>query len=165
MFGHAPVSFPLGLSGENRMKIVRSAVLFAVASTASGLATARAEPQLYSIKQALSSPEAREKLNPAVKLFFGRRHPSVAVTIGVWPTAKRANILGRSNQLACDYSLLSAVLSLEGRARRERANAVVDIVSSYQNVPTVSETQYVCDVGPLRAGVALSGRVVRLGGQ
>jgi len=147
------------------MKIVRSAVLFAVASTASGLATARAEPQLFSIAQALSSPEARAKLNPGVKMFFGRRHPPVAVTIGVWPTAKRANILGRSIQLACDYSLLSAVLSLEGRARRERANAVVDIVSSYQNVPTVSETQYVCDVGPLRAGVALRGRVVSLGGR
>ena len=147
------------------MKIVRSAVLFAVASAASWPATARAEPQLYPIAQALNSPEARAKLDAGVKFFFGRRHPPVAVTIGEWPTNKRANILGRSNQLACDYSLLSAVLSLQGRARRERANAVVDVVSSYESVATVSETQYVCDVGPLRAGVALKGRVVRLGGR
>jgi hypothetical protein len=147
------------------MKIVRRAVLFAVAGMALGLASVRAESQLYPIAQALNSPEARAKLDPAVKMFFGRRHPPVAVKIGVWPTAKRGNILGRSNQLACDYSLLSAVLSLQGRARREHANAVVDIASSYQDVPTVSETQYVCDVGLLRAGVALKGTVVRLGGR
>jgi len=147
------------------MRMLRSAVLFAVACTASWPATGRAEPQLYPIAQALSSPEAKAKLDPGVKLFFGRRHPPVARTIGVWPTNKRANIFGRSNVLACEYSLLSALLSLQGRARRERVNAVVDIVSSYENVTTVSETQYVCDVGPLRAGVALRGRVVSLGGR
>jgi hypothetical protein len=146
------------------MKTVRSAILFAAAaSTASWPATARAEPQLYPIAQALSSPEARAKLNPSVKLFFGRRHPPVAVTIGVWPSNKRANIFGRSNQLACDYSLLSAVLSLQGRAKHEQANAVVDIESTYENVPTISEAEYVCDVGPFRVGVALKGRVVSLG--
>src|SRR5262249_59426847 len=110
--------------------------------------------------------EAKAKLDPGVKLFFGReRHPPVARTIGEWPSNKRANIFGRSTQLACEYSLLSAVLSLQGRARRERVNAVVDIVTSYENVMTVSPTQYVCDVGPLRAGVALRGRVVSLGGR
>ena len=148
------------------MRMLRSAVLFAVACAASWPATARAEPQLYPIAQALSSPAAQAKLDPGIKLFFGRqRHPAVARTMGVWPTNKRANIFGRSNQLACEYSLLSAVLSLQGRARRERVNAVVDIVSSYGSVMTVSPTQYVCDVGSLRAGVALRGRVVSLGGR
>ena len=147
------------------MRMLRSAALFAVACTASWPATARAEPQLYPIAQALSSPEAKAKLDPGVKLFFGRRHPPVARTIGVWPTNKRANIFGRTSQLACEYSLLSAVLSLQGRARRERVNAVVEIVSSYENATTVSETQYVCDVGSLRAGVALRGKVVSLGGR
>ena len=146
------------------MKIVMSAVLLAVAGIACGQDPARADPQLFPIAQALKTPEAREKLDPNVRLFFGKRHPRVAATFGVWPTNKRANIFGRSVQLACDYSLLSAVLSLQGRARKERANAVVEIVSSYQGVPTVSETQYVCDVGALRAGVALTGRVVGLGG-
>ena len=147
------------------MKIVIRALLFAVAGIALGLASVRAESQLYPIAQALSSPDAREKLDKGIKLFFGRRHPPVAAKIGVWPTNKRATTLGRSNQLACDYALLSALLSLQGRAKRENANAVVEITSIYQDVPTVSETQYVCDVGGLRVGVMLKGTVVRFGGR
>ena len=145
---------------------LRSVVLFAVACTASWPATARAEPQLYPIAQALSSPEAQAKLDQSIKLFFGKQgHPPVARTIGVWPSNKRANKFGRSEQQACENALLSVVLSLQGRARRERANAVIDIVSSYGDAVTVSSTQYVCDTGGLRAGVALKGRVVSLGGR
>jgi hypothetical protein len=146
------------------MKMLMSAVLFAAACAASWPATARAQSQLYPIAQALSSPEAQAKLDRGVKLYFGRQgHPPVARTIGVWPSNKRANKFGRSEQLACDYALLSAVLSLQGRARRERANAVVDIVTSYGDAVTVSSTQYVCDIAGLRSGVALRARVVSLG--
>jgi hypothetical protein len=146
------------------MKMLRSAVLFTAACAASWPATARAQSQLYPIAQALSSPDAQAKLDRGVKLYFGRQgHPPVARTIGVWPSNKRANKFGRSEQQACDYALLSAVLSLQGRARRERANAVIDIVTSYGDAVTVSAAQYVCDTAGLRVGVVLRGRVVSLG--
>jgi hypothetical protein len=144
--------------------MLRSAVLFVVAWTALWPAVARAEPQLFPILQALNSPGARAKLYPDVQLFFGRqRHPPVARTIGVWPSNKRSNILRWSDLQACEWAFLSALISLQKRAKKERANAVVDIVSSYDTVMTVSETEYVCGTGALRAGVALKGRVVILG--
>jgi hypothetical protein len=81
----------------------------------------------------------------------------------VWPSNKRSNILRWSDLQACEWAFVSAIISLQKRARRERANAVVDIVSSYETVMTVSETEYVCGTGALRAGVALKGKVVILG--
>jgi hypothetical protein len=144
--------------------MLKTAVLFVVTWTALWPATARAEPQLFPILQALSSPGAQAKLDPNVQLFFGRqRHPPVAKTIGVWPSNKRSNILRWSDLQACEWAFVSAIISLQKRARRERANAVVDIVSSYETVMTVSETEYVCGTGALRAGVALKGKVVILG--
>jgi hypothetical protein len=146
------------------IKLLSSVAVLAVTCTASWPAPARAEPQLFPILQAMSSAGAQTKLDPGVKLFFGRqRHPPVAETIGVWPSNKRSNISRWPDLQACEWAFLSAVISLQKRARRERANAVVDIVSSYENATTVSETKYVCDTGPVRAGVALVGTVVILG--
>src|SRR5262245_22785042 len=146
------------------MRKLSCAILFAAISATSGLTAARAESRLLPIRQALNSPSAQAKLDPGVRLFFGKqRHPPVTKTIGVWPSHKRANIFGRSGLEACERSFLSAIISLQGRARRERANAVVDIVSSYENAVNVSETEYVCGSVGLRAGVALEGKVVTLG--
>ena len=146
------------------MKVLRNAVLFAVVCTASGPATARDDQRLYPILQALNSPAAQAKLDPGVKLYFGRqRHPPIARTIGVWPTNKKTNAFAKSDLQACEWVFLSAVIALQERARKEGGNAVVNIVSNYKNFMSNSETEYVCGAGGLIAGVALKGRVVSLG--
>ena len=116
--------------------------------------------------QALSSSAAQEKVDPEIKLFFGRqRHPKVAKDLGEWPTNKKTNAFAKSDQHACEWVFLSAVIALQQRARKEGGNAVINIVSNYRNIETSSESEYVCGAGGLIAGVALKGRVVNLGGK
>lgn len=146
------------------MKMLRNAVLFVGVCTASWPAAARDDQRLYPILQALNSPAAQAKLDPGVKLYFGRqRHPPIVRTIGVWPTNKKTNAFAKSDLQACEWVFLSAVIALQERARKEGGNAVVNIVSNYKNFMTSSETEYVCGAGGLIAGVALKGRVVSLG--
>jgi uncharacterized protein YbjQ (UPF0145 family) len=127
-------------------------------------ATARNEHKLFPITQALSTPAAQSKLDPGVRLFFGKqKHPSVIKELGEWNTNKKTNAFARSDQQACEWVFLSAMIALQERARKEGANAVINISSNYQNIETSSESAYVCGAGGLIAGVALKGRAVSLG--
>jgi hypothetical protein len=147
------------------MKMLENTALLAVVCAVSWPAAARADQKLYPIQQALSSPEAQQKLDPGVKLFFGKRHPSIAKTLGEWPMNRRTNLLSKTDQQGCEYALLGAVLALQDRAKKEGGNAVVKIVSYYEQTETNSEKEYVCDTGALRVGVALKGAVVSLTGR
>ena len=54
-------------------------------------------------------------------------------------------------------------MELQERAKKEGGNAVVGIRSNYKSIETSSETEYMCGSGALMAGVALKGKVVRIG--
>ncbi len=148
------------------MKMLRNAVLVAIACAVALPAAARNEQNLYPIGQALKSPAAQSKLDPGIRLFFGRqRHPNVTKDFGEWPTNKKTNAFARPDLQACEWVFLSAVIALQQRARKEGGNAVINIVSNYKNIVTSSESEYVCGAGGLIAGVAFKGRVVKLGGR
>lgn len=63
---------------------------------------------------------------------------------------------------ACNWAFLSALISLQDRAKSVEANAVVNIASYYKKVEVRHETMYECHKGGLMAGVALKGDVVRV---
>src|SRR5262245_26408650 len=145
-------------------KVLGAAVMLAVICTASLPSAARDDQNLYPIGQALRSPDAKAKLDPGIRLYFGKqRHPSVTRDYGEWKTSRKTNAFLRPDQQACEWAFLSAVISLQERARKKGANAVVNIVSNYKNVATSSASGYVCGAGGLLAGVGLKGRVVNLG--
>jgi hypothetical protein len=147
-------------------KVLGVAVVLAVVCTASLPSAARDDQKLFPIRQALSSPDAKSKLDPGIRLYFGRQgHPGVTRDHGEWKANKKSNAFARPDQQACEWAFLSAVISLQERARKEGANAVVNIFSNYRNIPGGNETEYVCGAGALMAGVALKGRVVNLGGR
>src|SRR5262249_24920239 len=154
----------LGKSGEDAM--LRNAALLVIACTVSLPAAARDDQKRYPIGQALKSPAAHCRVDPAIRLFFGRQgHPNVTKDFGLWPTNKKTNAFAKSDQQACEWVFLSAVIALQERARKQGGNAVINIVSNYKNIVTSSESEYVCGAGALIAGVALKGRVVNLGGR
>ena len=148
------------------MKMLKNFALLAIACTVALPAAARDEQKLYPIAQALKSPASQAKVDPSIRLYFGRqRHPNVTKDFGQWPTNKKTNAFAKSDLEACEWVFLSAVIALQERARKEGGNAVINIVSNYRNVVTSSETEYVCGAGGLMAGVALKGRVVNLSGR
>jgi uncharacterized protein YbjQ (UPF0145 family) len=70
---------------------------------------------------------------------------------------KKTNAVGKSDEFACKWAALSALISLQEGAKRNGANAVVNIISYYKKVESKSATEMECHVGSFAAGVAIKG--------
>ncbi|HET9679231.1 MAG TPA: hypothetical protein VFP95_01575 [Gammaproteobacteria bacterium] len=129
----------------------------------SGSAQARDTEHLLSIETALAQPAAKEKLTADIKYYFGdEAHPAVAKSFGVFATNKKTNAFGKSDEEACRWVFLSAMLQLQERAVELGADAVINIKSNYKDQEFVSSSEYECGAGFLMAGVALKGEFVKL---
>jgi uncharacterized protein YbjQ (UPF0145 family) len=128
-----------------------------------GPAAARDTHAMYPVAEALNTPEAKAKLDPKVKLYFGnQKHAKVVKDFGEGRTNKKTNGANKTDKEACEWVFLSAVLELQERARKDGANAVIGIKSNYRNEERSSDTEYMCGSGALISGVALKGQVVTL---
>lgn len=127
------------------------------------LATAKDAIGNYSIAEALNQPVAQSKLGQDVAFYFGdQAHGKVTQEMGVFKTNKKTNAFNKTDTEACQWVFLSAMLALKERALKEGGNAVVEIQSNYKNHLTSSQETFQCGAGTLMAGVALSGKVVKL---
>lgn len=118
----------------------------------------------FPLSDALASSDARSKLDPEIKFFFGtQKHPKVIKRFGEWGTNKKTNAFGKDDKVACEWAFLSAMLELQERVKKEGGNAVIDIKSNYRGNETVSNETFQCGAGAIMAGVALKGTVVRIG--
>lgn len=136
-----------------------SASLFLIAPEA----YSRDTQHMLSIQEALSSSDFQERLDPSVRLYFGeQKHPKVKATIGEFSSNKKTNAFGKSDEEACRWVLLSALIALQDRAKKEGGNAVINIASYYKKNTYSSNSKYECHAGAIMAGVALTGKVVKL---
>jgi hypothetical protein len=137
--------------------------IFVIALQTTDNAVARDDHKMYPIADALQTQAAKDKLDPAIKLYFGtQKHPTVTKELGEWKTNKKTNGFNKSDKEACEWVFLSAVLEMQERAQKEGGNAVVNIKSNYKNIERSSEKEYMCGSGALMSGVALKGKVVKL---
>ena len=144
---------------------VRMGVTLTMLAMLTGPVAARDDRIMLAIRDALDGPDAKAKLDRGVRLHFGGGFGGpVAKDLGVWKSNKKANAFLKDDKVACERAFLSAVLSLQERARKMGGNAVINIASNYRNAATSSASQYMCGAGNLMAGVALAGRVIRTGG-
>ncbi len=145
------------------MKLRLSTTVLLAALVASGAALARDDQGMFPLSDALNTPAAKSKIDPSIKLYFGnQRHPTVIAELGEWRTNKKTNAFNKSDKEACEWVFLSAVLELQGRAKKEGGNAIINIKSNYKNNERSSETEYMCGSGAIMAGVSLKGTVVKL---
>jgi uncharacterized protein YbjQ (UPF0145 family) len=93
----------------------------------------------------------------------GEKHPPVAREIGSWPTNQRTNALGKAKTDACQRVFISAIKSLQQRAKIEGGDAVIDVRSNTKNQKFESATEFRCAAGAVVANVALTGTIVKLG--
>lgn len=144
------------------MKSITAVLAFFLMFT-SPLAFSRDTKHMLSIQQAMQSPDFKEKLDPNIKFYFGNQsHPRVLNSFGNFSTNKKTNAFNKSDEEACQWVLLSALLSLQDRVRKEGGNAVINVASYYKKNKVVSNSQYECHAGAIMAGVALTGEVVKL---
>jgi uncharacterized protein YbjQ (UPF0145 family) len=116
-----------------------------------------------SIADALELGERESRLNSSIRLYFGNQaHPAVVSRLGTYTANRKTNGVGKSDQRACKWAFLSAIITLQDRAVREGGNAVVNIHSYYYKREFSSATQFECGAGAIMAGVTMVGDVVKL---
>ncbi|MDX1282061.1 hypothetical protein [Shewanella colwelliana] len=129
----------------------------------SSIASARDDVGSYSIADALSTETAKTKLGNDVQFYFGEQAYGETVNkFGELKTNKKTNAFNKSDQEACQWVFLSAMIALKKSAKKQGGNAVVNIKSNYKNNLTSSEETFQCGAGAMIAGVALTGEVVTL---
>lgn len=119
------------------------------------------EAQFYSIQEALNSPQAKEVLDPSIKLYFGQAAPGGKVLVKGAVTNPKTNALNKSDAEACQWAFLSAVKKFQERAKKEGGSKVGNLVSYYKKKEYRSTTKYECHAGRSIAGVALKGDIVK----
>lgn len=146
------------------MKRLVHTVLVVCLVVTANLAWARDDISDYSIKDVMESEQAKAKLSNDVKFYFGKQKPKrkIAKNYMAVSTNKKTNSFGKSDEEACQWVFLSAMIALHNRALREGGNAVINIKSNYRNRLTSSETTYKCGAGAFLAGAALTGTIVKL---
>ena len=124
---------------------------------------ARDSVQSFSVAEVLNSADGKAKLGDSIKYAFGTTSlGTVAKNFGEFRTNKKTNAFGKSDEKACKWVFLSAMITLKERAISEGGNAVINIRSNYKNNETSSETTFQCGAGAIMAGVALIGDVVTI---
>jgi uncharacterized protein YbjQ (UPF0145 family) len=144
-------------------KVTCSTIILASALSVAWPAHARDTKYLLPIAAALEVKDAKDKLDGSIKFFFGNQEtPKVLTKLGTDVTNQKTNAVGRSDERACNWVFLSAMIQLEKRAKQLGANAVVNIVSFYKKDVMSSPTEFECHAGAVIAGVALRGEFVKI---
>ncbi|TCS35545.1 hypothetical protein EDC30_11013 [Paucimonas lemoignei] len=144
-------------------KWISSFVVCGAALAAVGNVHARDTKHLLPIETAMAVADSKDKLEGNVKFYFGnQKSPKVLAKLGSDSTSKKTNAFGKSDETACNWAFLSALVQLEKRAIQLGANAVVNVVSNYQHNVYSSPTEFECHAGGIMAGVALKGDFVKI---
>lgn len=142
---------------------MKTLIVVAVLVMVSMPAGARDTRHLLSYADAMNNDEAKSKLDQGVQFFFGEQeHPPVEKELGTWVANKKTNASNKSDERACQWAFLSAMISLQQRAVNEGGDAVINIHSYYKKNTNVEPTKFECGAGTFVAGVALEGTVVKL---
>lgn len=128
-------------------------------------ASAQADDTSYTLpyRDVLAMPQAQERLDPAVRLFFGQQQfPQPTSWRHDYFVDRSGNAFFSSAESACRNVALENLITLQERARAVGANAVVNIMSDYSRSPNPSSDSYQCHVGSLTANVSLKGTMATL---
>ena len=144
-------------------KIILCACIVAGILAAVRPSAARDTKYLLPIAVAMEVKDAKDKLDGSIKFFFGDQPtPPVIAKLGSDVSNRKTNAFGKSDEKACNWAFLSAMVALEKRAQQLGANAVINIVSYYQKAVMSSATEFECHAGAVIAGVALKGDFVKI---
>ncbi|PLX78466.1 MAG: hypothetical protein C0616_14330 [Desulfuromonas sp.] len=147
-----------------RMIFLFTTTIFVMTAITATIASA-ADNWLYmSVKDALQSDLAKDKLDSGISFFMkGQSHPRASDETREFTANKRARKFGRSQEEACQYAFVSALIAFQQRADKEGRNAAIDLYSITKDKKFESSDQYSCLVGGMVANVAIRGKVANIG--
>lgn len=142
-------------------KLIAASLLALVAAVP---AYARNTAVTVTLDSVLDMPEAKAKLDGTVKFYLaGSRTPKVSKKFGEDTSNAKTNAFNKTPEEACRWNALSALTKLQEHAKRDGANAVIDIVSYNRSVTFSSPTDIECSDGAFLAGIALKGTYATVG--
>ncbi len=106
---------------------------------------------LCSASAALNSAEAKEVLNPNIRVSYGNVSGNTLVSRQI------ANAVGKTADETCQRAFLNTVKRFQSTAERKGSNAVR--VISYFDKKTVGNGEYECHIGTWNSRVVLKGTV------
>ncbi|MEY4563108.1 MAG: hypothetical protein RLZZ618_2385 [Pseudomonadota bacterium] len=144
---------------------MKHTLLIAVLAAASAFpALARDTVHKLPLADVLAMPEAQEKLDGSVKFYLaGSPTPKVQSKLGEDVSNKKTNGANKTDEVACRWAALSALIAFQDKAKSQGANAVVDLVSFYKRDTFSSPTDYECHAGGFVVGVTLKGTYAKVG--
>jgi hypothetical protein len=141
-------------------KLTLSVLIVALSFVAS--AHARNDIKEFPVASAMALDDFKTRLSGNVQFYFGDSHGrKIIKTFGKWPSLKKTNAFNKSDEFACQWALLSALISLEKRALSQGGNAVI-VITNNDHIENASTDTFECEVGNIVASVALIGTVVTL---
>jgi uncharacterized protein YbjQ (UPF0145 family) len=145
-----------------RTSIAAGAAILAMTVAAPGIA--RDDRLMFPVKDAMERGKStRDRIDPEIRVYFGKqKFPALERKMGEFTSNRKTNATNKTDKEACEISFVSAVLSLQQRARKEGGDAVINVHSVYKNENRESNSEYLCGAGTFVAGVALRGTVVKL---
>jgi len=148
---------------EKKMKGFVTVFMAAIVVLGAVNVEARDDHGMWSISEALNTEDAKQKLNKDIRFYFGdQSHPKITKNFGEFMSNKKTNAFNKTDERACQWNFLSAMISFQERAQRMGGNAVVNIRSYYKKNTVSSQTEFECGSGTFVSGVTFLGDVVML---
>ena len=112
-------------------------------------------------EQGLAEGLKSGKLDGSVKFYLAGTQPNGKLNIvkDEVEVSRKTNAFGKKEPVTCAWVLQSVLISLQDQAKAAGANAVVDIVSNYDEHEYSDSQSYECHVGFLMSGVQLKGKL------
>jgi uncharacterized protein YbjQ (UPF0145 family) len=148
---------------EKHMKGFITVLVSAIVVLAAVNVEARDDRNMWSISDALSTEDAKQKLDQNIRFYFGdQSHPKITKNFGEYMSNKKTNAFNKTDERACQWNFLSAMMTFQERALRMGGNAVVNIRSYYKKNTISSQTEFECGSGAFVSGVTFLGDVVHI---
>ncbi len=113
-------------------------------------------------EQVVARGVASGKLDGSIKFFLHGKGPAGGTVLDNEVVVnKKTNGVGKADDEACDWALMSALISLQQAAKNAGANTVNNIVSYYKKTEYKDPQHYECHAGGIVTGVALKGQLVK----
>lgn len=145
-------------------KLIATTLLAAIAAVVAVPAQARNTAVTVSLQSVLDMPEAKSKLDGSVAFYLvGAPTPKILKKLGEDTANAKTNAFNKTAEEACRWNALSALIKLQEHAKRQGANAIVDLVSYDHHENFTSPTDLQCSDGAFLAGIALKGTYANVG--
>ena len=133
-------------------------------ATLPGISQARDTALYLPFDKVVAEAIATGKIDGSVKFYLAGNKPAGKVSV-ISPgavTNKKTNAFNKTDEVACEWALQSALITLHQAAKKVGANAVTDIASFYKSNERKDAKTYECHAGAVMAGVALRGDLAKV---